>query len=82
MENLKFARKCSVTGEGMNQGWIFGDGESYAQHEHDALKISMEIGYNSIQDAYDDDACYWTEWEDKDDSQYELINGVLVEIEE
>ena len=34
---MKYARQCSVTGEGMNAGWVFGDGTFYAKYEKDAL---------------------------------------------
>jgi hypothetical protein len=76
----KFARKCSITREGMNEGWVFGDGEKYAKYEQDAQKIAFDYGYESIDDAYNDDACYWTEWDDESDYQYQLTNGKLEEI--
>ena len=78
----KFARQCSVTGEGMNQGWVIEDGWAYAKYEKDALKLLIDMGYKSIEDAYQSDNCYWTEWEDEDDYQYQLIDGKLVEIED
>jgi hypothetical protein len=81
METIKFARKCDFTGEGMNEGWCFGDGEKYAKYEGDALKHCQDLGYDSIADAYDDEAVYWTEWEDESEYQYELIDGKLVEIQ-
>ena len=77
---MKYARQCSITKEGMNSGWCFGDGQEYAKQECDAQQIANEWGYNSLQQAYNDDACYWTEWEDESDYQYEMIDGVLVEI--
>ena len=61
----KYARQCSITGEGMNEGWCFGDGQYYVKHENDALALALKYGYNSIDDAFDDDAVYWTEWEDE-----------------
>ena len=61
----KYARQCSITGEGMNEGWCFGDGQCYVKHENDALALALKYGYNSIDDAFDDDAVYWTEWEDE-----------------
>jgi hypothetical protein len=83
MGTTKFARKCSVTGEGMNEGWVINDGESYAQHEHHALNLVLEMGYKAIDEAYEDDVCYWTDWnDDESDWQYQLINGQLVEIED
>lgn len=33
MGNIKFARQCSITGEGMNEGWVFQEGISYAKME-------------------------------------------------
>lgn len=32
-----FARKCSVTGELMNEGWVWGDGCFYTKHLSDTL---------------------------------------------
>lgn len=80
MKQQTFARKCDITGEGMNEGWVFGDGEQYAKNESDALIIAKSYGYESLQEAYDDDCGYWTEWED-DDHQYALVDGKLVEID-
>ena len=64
----KFARQCDLTNELMNEGWVIGDGDIYIKYEDDALKIAIEMGYESIDEAYEDDAMYWTEWED--DFQY------------
>ena len=77
----KFARKCSLTGEGMNEGWCFGDGQDYAKHESGAIELAKQYGYDSLEDAYEDDGGYWTSWEDEDDYQYQLIDGKLVEIQ-
>ena len=32
VEGTKYARKCSVTGEGMNSGYCIGDGDEYAKN--------------------------------------------------
>jgi len=34
---MKYARKCSVTGEGMNEGWVWGDGGFYTKYLEDTL---------------------------------------------
>ena len=34
---MKYARKCSITGEGMNEGWVWGDGIFYTKYEKDTL---------------------------------------------
>jgi hypothetical protein len=67
----RFARVCSVTGCGMNEGWVFGDGSEYAKHESDALKLARDYGYQSIQEAFDEAWCYWTAWDDECDYFYE-----------
>jgi hypothetical protein len=76
-ETFKFARKCDVTGEGMNEGWVIGGGDSYIKYEADALAYAKEQGYDSIDALYescqdedeigDSDAFYYTEWEDDED---------------
>jgi len=80
IENEKFARKCSVTNEGMNEGWFSDEADKYFKYEKDALKCCIENGYKDIDEAYSDDFIYWTSWEDKEDYAYEMINGVLTEI--
>jgi hypothetical protein len=32
-----FARKCDITNEGMNEGWVWGDGTFYTKHLKDTL---------------------------------------------
>lgn len=82
-ENEKFARKCSITSEGINKGYVIGDGDFYIKDDSAlAEKYILEnTKYKDIYDAYADEFYYWTEWEDEDDYQYEMINGVLNEIE-
>lgn len=74
-----FARICSVTGQGMWQGWVFGDGEFYAIDEMSAQKVATDLGYTDLQDAYDDDAVYWTDWaeDSEENAQYIQIGGLL-----
>ena len=33
VEGTKYARKCSVTGEGMNSGYCIGEGQAYAKDD-------------------------------------------------
>ena len=78
---MKYARQCSITGEGMNEGFCIQDGQMYVKHESDLTKhLEANTDYTSTQEAYDDGYCYYTEWECDDDLQYEEINGVLTEI--
>ena len=32
-----YLRRCDITGEGMNAGWVFGDGSFYIKHDRDVL---------------------------------------------
>ena len=66
-ETFKFARRCDVTGEGMNEGYVVGDGDFYIKYETDAEKWCKEAEYVSIEDAFDEEAIYWTEWDADDD---------------
>lgn len=80
----KFARKCDITGVGMNEGYCFGEGEMYAATEETALKIAKDhYGYDTLEEAYADDAYYWTEWDDESDYQYmQTESGEVVEIDD
>lgn len=71
----KFARKCDVTGRGMNEGYCFGDGEDYACDLESALLIAKEYGYDNLDEAYEDGAYYYTEWEELDDDVYYDAEG-------
>jgi hypothetical protein len=71
----KFARRCDVTGRGMNEGFCFGDGEKYACDDASALIIAKEYGYTSLYKAWRDDAYYYTEWEEIDDDYYYDADG-------
>lgn len=83
-EGEKIARQCDVTKEGMNEGWVAGDGTDYFKYEEDAIAWCKKNGYKSLDKAYDDDAIYWTEWYDEncEDYQYIIKDGKVVEIEE
>jgi hypothetical protein len=88
----KFARKCSVTGEGMNEGFVIGDGDFYIKYEKDLITFLRDnnefprenesLSDDFIMDeAYNLGEYYYTEWEDEDDYEYyEDENGNLIEI--
>lgn len=75
-----FARKCSVTGKGMDSGFCFDEGVDYAIDKKSAMKLARDRGYKSLKASYNDEAHYWTEWEMPIDAQYQMINGVLTEL--
>lgn len=78
MDNIKFARKCSICDSGMNEGYIVNEGEEYY-----CSSICLYYNYSPVEwdEMYTNNDSYWTQWEDKDDYEYELINGILTEIE-
>ena len=64
-----FARICSVTGESMNEGYVFGDGEMYFKYEKDFIAfLRQRDGNNDLSDefllseAYELEEYYYTEW--------------------
>jgi hypothetical protein len=61
-----FARKCDITGKGMNEGYCFGNGELYAKDIQSARVIVQKYGFKDLLEAYDEEWCYWTEWEFSD----------------
>lgn len=85
METEKFARQCDFTGEGMNEGYVFNGGQFYAKDEEtakkyveDCLNLNWEEELQTVNT--DEEWFYWTEWEEED-YEWEVIDGVLTEIE-
>lgn len=79
MKPQTFARKCTATGELMNEGWYAEGTMSYFKYEADAVKYCNELGYNSLDEAYEADEIYWTEWEE--DHEYAIDeHGNVTEI--
>ncbi len=84
----KFARKCDITNEGMNEGWCWYDGGFYTKYKADTItelrkdnpEQSELTDDELLEWAFEEEILYWTEWEE-DDFEYQLIDGVLTEIE-
>lgn len=97
IEGQKFARKCSVTGEGMDEGYVFDWNvlpTEYACDLDSANVIAKREGYENyykLCNVYSDTdkdgnlipgIVYYTEWyNDDSDYQYIVKNGELVEID-
>ena len=87
-----WARQCAITGEGMNEGYCIQEGLMYIKHKKDMVTHLREIAREEerisafcsdnflINEFYERDYFYWTEWECKEDLQYQEINGKLIEI--
>lgn len=84
IEGTKFARKCDVTGEGMNSGYCIGDGEAYVKDDEKLFEkyLKENTKYKNANDAYADEYYYHTEWEMPADAQYIVKNGMLVDFED
>jgi hypothetical protein len=73
-------RKCSVTGEGMNQGWLFEGDHSTIKYESDVIAElrgpdwkdfwtdmkppSERTDDEVLEAAFEQDICSWTDWDD------------------
>jgi hypothetical protein len=86
---MKYARQCSITGEGMNEGYIVGDCTTI-KYEKDLIVLIRSWNadeHNEISDeyllaeSYKLGEYFWTTWEDESEYQYEEINGKLIEIQ-
>ncbi len=86
---MKYARQCSITGEGMNEGYIVGDCTT-VKYEKDLIALIRSWGdkeFNTASDeyilaeSYKLEEYFWTMWEDESEHQYEEINGKLIEIQ-
>jgi len=76
-EGKKYARICNCCGKGMNEGY-------FANYEYFCSDSCLRTEFSGAEWEQlaneDDDNYYWTEWEDTEDYQYQIINGILEEI--
>ena len=86
---MKYARRCDITGEGMNEGYIVGDGFMHIKYEKDLIALIRSWGVDEnnelsddfiLNESYENEEYYWTEWECEDDIQYEEVDGELIEL--
>jgi len=78
----KFPRLCDVRKTGMYTGFVFYDGLFTCEDEADAEQYARSEGYAGLQSAFDDEAYYYTEWEECDDTWYEQHDGQWYECTE
>lgn len=94
---MKYARKCDVSGKGMNEGYCINDGQMYIKEESDmiahlrGLEKESNPDYDSLikegrltddfllNDYYDSEYYYWTEWNEIDDDYHYLEDGTYIE---
>lgn len=76
----RFARICSATNEGMNEGYLFEENLMYFINKEDAERFALEQGYADLDEAYDEGAYCYTEWDHEDEGEwYEKHDGVWYE---
>ena len=73
----KYARVCTCCHSGMNEGY-FADYEYFCSDDCLYTEFPPTIWAKVTEE--DEDSYYWTEWEDEEDYQYQIINGILEEI--
>lgn len=73
----RYARKCDATGRGMNEGFVVGDGELYFSEEQHLINwLRGRGGMEGLSDkfilneAYEQEEYYYTEWDEFDDDVY------------
>ena len=64
-------RHCSVTREPMFEGWCVQDGESYIKYASDALECAKAAGYADLEEAYEDEFMYYTDWVDIPEDEWD-----------
>mgnify|MGYP003117980115 CR=1 FL=1 len=95
-KSKKYARKCDVTGEGMNEGYCIQDGLMYIKYEKDMIKHIREVEKKGnleydkdisegrltddflLNDYYNSEYYYWTEWEELDEDYHYLEDGTEI----
>lgn len=82
MNTIRYARKCTATGKGMNKGFCYGDGDAYFINESDLIKHIREGGGCEglsdefvLNEAYALEEYYYTQWEEVDEDEWFDING-------
>lgn len=69
-----YSRKCDVTGDLFNEGFLVND-TTYVKDIKNVWPLLKAQGYASLDEAYDDGAYYYTEWECDEDAEYVVINN-------
>jgi len=89
---IKYARRCDVTNKGMNEGYCINDGQMYIKEESDMIAHLKDVeksepneSDHSLTDSelldeyYENEYYYWTEWDDIDEDYHFLEDGTYVE---
>lgn len=83
IEIIKFKRKCSITGQGMDMGWYSEPYGMYFKYEEDVLRIIEGNGYKNMDDAFENEFIYYTDWSNEEDIYYSYFeNGIAIDLQE
>lgn len=65
IESLElYPKNCEATGKGIFSGFLIGDCSTLSDgQEERLLEHCKEEGYETLEDAYEDEFYYWTEWD-------------------
>lgn len=75
---MTYNRRCDVTGKGMNEGWVFGNGEMYVKYRCDAEKVAIQnYSMEDLDDAYNNGICYYTTWSESDKKEFDNSGNQL-----
>ena len=74
----KYARICTCCHSGMNEGFISNNYEYYCTAQCLRNKYTKKEWEELASE--ENSGNYWTQWEDIEDYQYQIINGILEEI--
>lgn len=78
-----YPRRCDITGEGMSEGFVLWDGDFYSSTEDGAIRLLRSHGFEgTLEEAYDAELCYWTEWDGICEDYAYTIDGIEVESDE
>ena len=87
---MKYARKCSITNEGMNKGYVWCDGMYYLKYEKDLIAHIRKQGDSTFNEASDEylltesynaEDYYYTEWDEIDGDYYYTADGECIPVE-
>jgi hypothetical protein len=81
-ETIRYARRCDVSGKGMNEGYCIEDGMMYIFSDLDMLNhITDETEYETLEEAYEDEYYYHTDWYEtlEEEDEWYTKEGKLIE---
>jgi hypothetical protein len=77
----KYARCCTCCGNGMNEGYFI-DYEYFCSDSCRNTEYPTDVWLKLYEESEASGGnCYWTQWEDECDYQYQIIDGKLQSIE-